>query len=256
MLDTLSAEEIRTIRQKTREGMTEAEILDWIEAGREAAMRDNTNPWSNGADYDAGIYDGYVDSKGEIHYYDAEKNVWTADTGLIEPCALAQEVDIFLPRAVWLQIVAMTRNTKTEWLGYLDYEEGEGVITATALTIPKQKATSVEVEPLEPQVGKGVIHAHPGDGTPSFSGTDDKTLNPNNEFSIVISRGLQMTAVAKRKLPCGAISLVPAAVTVEGPEQDMEFYEQNKSKIDDDSQSSQRQNAFAMGQAARYARGP
>lgn len=256
MLDTLSAEEVQAIRQKTKEGMVENEILDCIESDREAVMRGHTSLWPEEIDYGRGIYDGYTDCGPATQYGDAEKNVWTADTGLIEPCALAQEASIFLPRAVWLQIVAMTQNTKTEWLGYLDYEEAEGVITATALTIPKQKATSVEVEPLEPQVGKGVIHAHPGDGTPSFSSTDDKTLNPNNEFSIVISRGLQMTAVSKHKLPCGAISLVPAAVTVEGPEQDTGFYEQNKSKIDDDSTSRQQHNAFTQPQAARYARGP
>jgi hypothetical protein len=217
-LGRLTDMETSLIMSYAAEGLSDTEILQEILYDR---LGDSTDYFW---DRDIGDYtDTQVDH--------GEQNVWTADTGLIEPCAIAGKVSIRIPLSVWRQIVAMTDSTSSEWLGYLDYTVEGNRINVTSMSIPEQDVTSTEVVPLEPQTGKGVIHAHPGGGVPSFSGTDDKTLNPNNEFSIVISRDLRMTAVAKTKLPCGALSLVSADVSVEGAEPDTDFYVQHKPKL-------------------------
>lgn len=233
VLGRVSIEEIADIRDWTKRGYAQDEILEMVMDDRRTEH--GYRQWQNYGNY-ADIDDDYMNTGyGGIdygtQYRNPEENVWKADTGMIKPCEMAGKAKIFLPQAVWRQICAMTLNTKSEWLGYMDYTVEGDTITVTGLAIPKQKVTSAEVELVEPQVGKGVIHAHPGGGVPSFSSTDDATLNPNNEFSIVISRDLRMTAVSKAKLPCGAMSLVHADVAIEGEAADLDFYEQNKAKL-------------------------
>lgn len=215
-LGPLSAKERKEVRRLARNDYTTEEILVYLAKGRDELYY---------YDYD------YVPDTQYREYGQVHEEFWQVDCGIIEPCARATKTRINIPLPVWRQITAMTKNTETEWLGYLDFSVEGGAINVTSMTIPEQKATGSEVEPLTPVTGKGVIHAHPGGGKPAFSSTDNRTLNPNNEFSIVISRDLQMTAVAKQKLPCGATTLAPAEVVVEGVEDDTAFFQANKAKI-------------------------
>lgn len=215
----LTDEQMHLIRELTKAGWEQNDIIDEIQYAGDAA-----DPY---VDYDETPYD----YSHQTLTHGGESNVWNASLGLIEPCQLAGKPVIHIPLAVWRQITAMTMYTQTEWLGYLDFTVDGGTIRVTGMTVPKQKVSVADVEPVEAQVGKGVIHAHPGGGIPSFSNTDEELLNPNNEFSIVISRDMKMTAVAKVKLPCGMMSLAKASVEVEGIEPDSDFYEKNKEML-------------------------
>lgn len=223
-LGGLSKTERKYARSLWKKGYSDQDILEMLLYDREE--KDINTPQGTYDYYGIELDNDYVPQSGV-----KKENVWKADCGFVEPCQRAVAKEITIPMEVWRQIVAMTNNTQTEWLGYLDFTVEGDRIMVTAMTIPEQYATSAEVEPVNPVTGKGVIHAHPGGGTPEFSLTDRETLNPNNEFSIVISRDLMMTAVVKQKLPCGSLSMVPAEVTVEGMEADMSFYEGNKEKI-------------------------
>ena len=84
---------------------------------------------------------------------------------------------IIMPYEIWHQIMALTKELDTEWLGYLGgslLQNGDWKVTG--MTIPKQEVTGSTVKPTDTIHAEGVVHSHVSMGC-FFSGVDDDYLN-------------------------------------------------------------------------------
>ena len=151
-----------------------------------------------------------------------------------------EKPEIVMPYHIWAQALALTKAIDTEWSGYLDAERDEtNTWLITGLTIPKQEVTGSHFEPKETLPACGVIHSHV-DMAATFSPNDVEHINSNHDFSIVVNKKEETSAVVRRKLPCGAFGLIVADVVIEYPVvEDIDaFVEASKQKIDVNKQKS------------------
>ncbi len=143
---------------------------------------------------------------------------------------------IIVPYEIWHQIMALTKDLETEWLGYLGgslLQDGDWKVTG--ITVPKQEVTSTTVKPTDTIPAEGVVHSHVNMAC-FFSGTDDSYLNENHGFSIVVNQREDNKAVMRIELPCGALSIIDADVVIEYPgSPDMsEFLDEAKKNIEEE----------------------
>ena len=130
----------------------------------------------------------------------------------------AEATKVVVPYNIWMLIMRLTREVDTEWLGYLQAEQTEsGDWHINELEIPEQEVAAATVTPTKTIHAPGVIHSHVNMGA-TFSGTDDKFLNENHDFSIVVNKKAQVSVVQRIKLPCGALTIIESSLEVNYPE--------------------------------------
>ena len=143
---------------------------------------------------------------------------------------------IIVPYEIWHQIMALTKELDTEWLGYLGgslLQDGDWKVTG--ITVPKQEVGCAAVKPIDTIPAEGVVHSHVNMAC-SFSGTDDSFINENHGFSIVVNKRDDSKGVVRMNLPCGAMSVIDADVVIEYPgcPDISEFLEEAKKNIEEE----------------------
>ena len=178
-------------------------------------------------------YDEYEYKYGES-FKESDKE-WESSNEKHTECPYKRRAVILIPYEVYYKIRELVREIETEWLAYLPYEIiDDCIFKVTDIIIPEQEVTSTSVDVIDSRigVGKGVIHCHPWKGKTSFSGTDDKWINSNHPFSVLVNKELDFSAKAILELPCGIKLEVDAPVEIEYPIVDTEeFMEKAKGLI-------------------------
>lgn len=159
----------------------------------------------------------------------AEKVTDEFDSGLevVKVCGkkdIIKTGQILMLYTVYNNIIGLYRNlANSEWLAYLKgyYNEEQKSYVVTELVVPKQQVTgaSVEgIEPIEDETGIiGTIHSHNTMGA-FFSGTDHDYIGSNDQIMIVIGKDCQTKQQIRQTLPCGALMLMEATLTVFDPD--------------------------------------
>ncbi len=143
---------------------------------------------------------------------------------------------IIVPYEIWHQIMALTKEIDTEWLGYLGgslLQDGNWKVVD--IKVPKQEVTGGSVKPTDTLQAEGVVHSHVDMGC-FFSSCDDAYLNENHGFGIVVNKKEANKAVIRVDLPCGAMSIIEADVVIEYPgcPDITEFLEEAKKNIEEE----------------------
>ena len=164
----------------------------------------------------------------------SKPSCWDSGQQFVRNCEVDDvELVINMPPAIWADILSLTEEVDTEWLGYFMGDESiEGDTKAfniTSLVIPEQEVSHGSVSDIKEITGCiGVVHSH-ANMAAFFSSTDDEFINQNNPFSIVVNKRGDFKAVGKVELPCGAVLIKEASVSIFRGNQS--FIDEAKSKL-------------------------
>lgn len=154
-------------------------------------------------------------------------------------CGEVHTPKIVLKEEVYDKIVALMKEfSSSEWMAYLIGRKEEERFVVEDLHVPEQEVSSsyCESKEVEPNGSIGMIHSHHSMGA-FFSGTDDSSINLNNELSIVVSNkggSLEFLCSIRLKTPCGKyIFKRTSTVEVEMEDKKKEWVEAMKKKIKD-----------------------
>ena len=133
------------------------------------------------------------------------------DSGLacIEKCPFDKDIDFEVSREVGDKLEYLQSQFKdVEFLVYGNAEktEKENKYVLKEIIIPKQKVGTISVDNIKPEDNYNtVLHKHPGDNPYGFSLDDDRYINNNHQFSLLIgSKDLyKIIGVASIKTDCG-----------------------------------------------------
>lgn len=118
-------------------------------------------------------------------------------------CPKALEVKVTFTPSAWMKILSLLHfSNATEWVAYMECEQGCGMLEVRDILIPKQTRDGGECEQRE-KLTPYVIHSHHNMGS-FFSMTDVEQSISEHELSIVINNDGEMKAVLCGELPCGS----------------------------------------------------
>lgn len=137
---------------------------------------------------------------------------WDTELDIIDKCEYAERLigTVLMPESVHSDMMYLATEIETEWLGYFTgtvdrKPDGDVTYNVDGMVFPEQEVTPVSVHVTsEIPDTIGVVHSH-CDMKAFFSGTDDKYINQNNNFSIVVNNQRHILTTSKLQLPCGAI---------------------------------------------------
>lgn len=159
---------------------------------------------------------------------------WDSSDDLHRSCPFASGWVILIPMDIHCLIMALDKEIDDEFLVYLkgDIDKDKKTIRVTDIYVPEQEVTYSSVDVKEAEVAhkyEGVLHKHPS-GVSSFSATDDKYINVNHKFSILLESGKYVSAIVIAEVPCGCKLVANATVKVESKDVE-DFLEGAKKKI-------------------------
>lgn len=122
-----------------------------------------------------------------------------------------KKIECKIPHCVLIMIRTIEKHVKNkyqnkplEFGAFLKGEMKNGIlyVNEDMIMIPNQKVSSSAIDFLEdPIIGyNGVLHRHP-DGCTKFSGTDDQSINQNQEFSLLYVNNEISEGIINIKLP-------------------------------------------------------